>query len=177
MTSNQIEITPSVTVHVLLKAYPELEDVLISMAPLFKKLKNPLLRKSAARVATLEHIAAMGNIPLIEMLNTLRDLVGQSAVSTPVVEQVADQTSPPDWFSADKTVLSVDFDQLEDNNAMPIAVLLEKARGVNKGEIIELTTTFLPTPGIELMQSKGYSVWVQEAEDGLVRSYFLKNTD
>lgn len=177
MTSNQTEITPSITVHALLKAYPGLEDVLIGMAPLFKKLTNPLLRKSAARVATLEHIAAMGNIPLIEMLNMLREAVGQSAVSAPVIAQVADQTSPPDWFSADKIALSVNFNQLEDHNAMPIAVLLEKAGGVSIGKIIELTTTFLPTPGIELMESKGYSAWVQETGDGLVRSYFLKNTD
>ena len=37
-------------------AYPELEEVLIGLAPPFKKLKNPLLRKSVAKIATIKHI-------------------------------------------------------------------------------------------------------------------------
>lgn len=52
MSRDAIEITPSVTAHELLEAYPELEDVLIGIAPPFKKLKNPLLRKSVAKMAT-----------------------------------------------------------------------------------------------------------------------------
>jgi len=38
MSKNVIEINPSVTVHALLEAYPELEKVLIGIAPPFKKL-------------------------------------------------------------------------------------------------------------------------------------------
>ena len=37
---DSLEINPSVTVHALLEAYPELEDVLIGIAPPFKKLKK-----------------------------------------------------------------------------------------------------------------------------------------
>ena len=40
MSNNNPEIDPSITVHNLLEAYPELEDVLIDIAPPFKKLKN-----------------------------------------------------------------------------------------------------------------------------------------
>jgi hypothetical protein len=177
MKSDSIEITPSTTVHALLAAYPELEDVLIGIAPVFEKLKNPLMRRSAARVATLQHIAAIGNIPLVELLNKIRAAVGQSAVSHPIVEQVVESSGQPEWFSLDKVALSVDFNKLEGGNEMPITLLLNEAKGLNTGEIVELVTTFLPAPGIELMQSKGYSAWVQEDEGGLVRSYFLKNND
>ena len=52
----EIKIVPTVTVHELLEAYPELEDVLIGIAPPFKKLKNPILRKTVAKVATIKHI-------------------------------------------------------------------------------------------------------------------------
>jgi hypothetical protein len=37
--------------------------------------------------------------------------------------------------------------------------------------------TFLPAPGIEVLKSKGYSVWTQKERDDLIKSYFLKNTD
>jgi len=48
-----LDITPSITVHELLNAYPELEDVLIGIAPTFKKLKNPVLRRSSAKLLPL----------------------------------------------------------------------------------------------------------------------------
>ena len=62
--ANKIDINPSTKVNDLLNAYPELEETLIGIAPPFKKLKNPMLRKSVAKVATLKHISAVGGIPL-----------------------------------------------------------------------------------------------------------------
>ena len=53
-------ITSTTKVADLLKSYPELEDVLIAMAPPFKKLKNPVLRRSVAKLATLQQAAAVG---------------------------------------------------------------------------------------------------------------------
>jgi hypothetical protein len=111
MTKEYIDITPSTKVGDMLDNYPELEETLIGIAPPFKKLKNPFLRKTVAKVATLKHIASVGNVPL------------------------------------------------------------------NEGEIIELTTTFLPAPGIDRMKSMGYSVWTVKEEENLIKTYFLKNKD
>ena len=52
--SNDFPIEPVTKIAALLDHYPELEDVLIGMAPPFKKLKNPILRKSVAKVASLQ---------------------------------------------------------------------------------------------------------------------------
>lgn len=38
----------------LLDAYPALEPVLVAQAPAFARLRNPVLRRTVARVATLE---------------------------------------------------------------------------------------------------------------------------
>jgi hypothetical protein len=43
-------ILPTTKVGALLDRYPELEDILIGLAPPFKKLKNPLLRKGVAKI-------------------------------------------------------------------------------------------------------------------------------
>ena len=66
---------------------------------------------------------------------------------------------------------------MEDKDRMTLAIVLEEAKNVKKGEIIELVTSFLPAPGIDILKSKGYSVWTQKEGDDLIRSYFLKNTD
>jgi hypothetical protein len=176
MTQNKVEITPSVTVHNLLDAYPELEEVLIGVAPPFKKLKNPFLRKSVAKVATLKHVSSVGRVPLNELINTLREAVGQP-VSSDFYESDNYFTKQPDWFSADKISLSVDEDKLEDEDKMTLVAILEKAKTVKQDEIIELVTTFLPAPGIDIMKFKGYSVWTTKTDGDIIRSYFLKNTD
>jgi hypothetical protein len=54
MSKEHLEITPSTRFAEMLDNYPELEDTLIGIAPSFKKLKNPFLRKSVAKVATLK---------------------------------------------------------------------------------------------------------------------------
>ena len=64
MEHNGLDINPSVTVHELLEEFPQLEEVLIGIAPPFKKLKNPFLRKTIAKVATIKHISSVGGVPL-----------------------------------------------------------------------------------------------------------------
>ncbi len=176
MTSGNIEITPSTKVNDLLDVYPELEETLIGIAPPFKKLKNPMIRKSVARVATIKHISSVGNVPLNELINKLREAIGQPATND-FYEDENYFSNQPDWFSADKISLSVNEEKIEDKDKMTLVTILQEARNVKKGEIIELITTFLPAPGIDIMKSKGYSVWTVKEEDDLIKSYFLKNTD
>jgi len=51
----------------------------------------------------------------------------------------------------------------------------KRAKEIKKGEIIELVTSFLPAPGIDILKSKGYSVWSKKESDTVIKSYFLKN--
>ena len=176
MSHDNFEISPSVTVYDLLETYPELEDVLIGLAPPFKKLNNPLLRKSVAKVATLKHIAAVGGMPLDELIARIREAIGQPE-SADFYEEQNYFGQQPDWFSPDKIALSLNEDKVEDEDKMTLVIILHEAKKIKRGEIIELVTSFLPAPGIDILKSKGYSVWTRKESDDLIRSYFLKNTD
>jgi hypothetical protein len=176
MTKKNIDITPATIVNDLLDSYPELEDTLISIAPPFKKLKNPFLRKTIAKVATIKHISSVGSIPLNDLINQLRNAVGQSAADSSFEDENYFSTKP-EWFSNDKISLSIEEDKLDDKDKMTLTVILHEAGNIRKGNIIELITTFLPAPGIDILKSKGYSVWTKKEENGLVKSYFLKNKD
>ena len=174
MIQQKIDITPAVTVDALLKAYPELEEVLIGIAPPFKKLKNPILRRTIGKVATIKQIAAVGGISLDELISRLRKAVGQPEIA----ESFEDQKyygEQPGWFSQDKVVRSINEAKLEDKDKMALTIILKEAKTVQKGEIIELITSFLPAPGIDVLKSKGYSVWTRKENDIVVKSYFLKN--
>ena len=176
MLKTNIEINPSTKVYDLLNTYPELEETLIGIAPPFKKLRNPLLRKSIGKIATLKNISSVGNIPLNELINKIKKAVGQS-VSDENYEDEEYFGAKPDWFSADKISVSINEEKSENKDKMTIVAILKEARSVKKGGIIELITTFLPAPGIDTMKSKGYSVWTVKEEDNLIKSYFIKNTE
>ncbi|MCF6353783.1 MAG: DUF1858 domain-containing protein [Candidatus Polarisedimenticolaceae bacterium] len=176
MSQTKTDITPSLTVHALLEAYPELEDLLIGMAPPFKRLKNPILRKTVARVATIENIASVGGIPLDLLIGRLREAAGlpQSTNS------YSDQDyfgNPPKWFSADKIAFAVDEKKVSAKDGKSLVDIMLEAEQVSPGDIIELTTSFLPAPGIDIMKSKGYSAWSKKEGEDRVNSYFLKNSD
>jgi len=57
---NMLDITPETRLAALLEALPELEETLYGLSPAYKKLKNPVLRKTVGRVATDQHLAGRG---------------------------------------------------------------------------------------------------------------------
>lgn len=175
LTEKNLDITPSVKIYDLLETFPELEDVLIGIAPPFKKLKNPILRRSVAKVATLKHIASVANVPLTELINRLRKSVGQADIEA-IHDEVDYFQAQPDWYSAENVSVSIEEAALAGEDKLTLARVLTEAKNLKKGDIIELVTTFLPAPGIDILRSKGYSVWSVHKPDGVIKSYFLKNS-
>jgi uncharacterized protein DUF1858 len=168
-------ILPSTKVGALLDRYPELEEILIGLAPVFKKLRNPLLRKGVAKVASLKQAAAVGGVPVNDLVNKLRAAVGQEAIaSEDARESISYFSSEPEWFAASKIVISID-ERAADPNKMPIVSILQKAVHLQAGEMLELVTTFLPAPGIEIMKRKGLRVWSVQQGPELIRTYVSKS--
>ena len=75
-TKSDFRITPETKIAALLERYPELEKTLLEMAPEFKKLRNPVLKKTIAKVTSLRQASTIAKIPLADMINKLRSEVG-----------------------------------------------------------------------------------------------------
>jgi len=41
--------------------------------------------------------------------------------------------------------------------------------------VIELTTTFLPAPGIDVARKRGFRTWTVQEQDELFKSYFTRS--
>lgn len=67
----------STKLQALLKNYPYLLDVLVSLSPEYAKLKNPVLRQTLGRFATLEQVADQGKIPLSSLLARLEQEIAK----------------------------------------------------------------------------------------------------
>ena len=164
-------IVPSMKVAELLFAYPALEETLIEIAPPFRKLRNPILRRSVAKVATLRHAAAVAQMPTAELIDRLRAAAGQPLLPVPDRAQRSPPESDPTpaWFANSRVVAELREDSSEER--MPVLAVLEEARRLSAGEMVELRTSFLPAPGIDLIRSKGFRVWSRRAGARDVRTF------
>jgi hypothetical protein len=117
-------ITPQTTVAELLDTYPGLDDVLVEMAPPFAKLRNPVPRRTIARVTSLEKAASVANLPLRELISALRRAVGQPADDEGTVhaENPPEDSDdgPADWVDAARVVWTLDADELLNAGEQPI---------------------------------------------------------
>jgi hypothetical protein len=176
MSDKSLEIHPSTKVAQLLDAYPELEDVLIRMAPPFKKLKNPILRKSVAKVATLKQAAIAGGLDLSSMINQLREAIGQAPLDA--MEAISEEQylgTAPSWFDQSRVASSID-DRAGDSDEMAITRILTALRDLDARQVVELITTFLPAPGIDAARKKGLLTWSVRDEEKLYKTYFTRSS-
>lgn len=89
-------LTPKTTIHTLLSHYPGLLDFLADYHPEFKKLTNPVLRRTMGRMATMDTVAEMGNVPLNRLIGDIAVEIERQTGTRPPVADVADaQTIDP----------------------------------------------------------------------------------
>lgn len=66
-----MKINESTKINDLLKKYPFLEDFMPSISKEYRLLKNKLVRNTIGKIATLKRVAAIGKVPLEELLIAL----------------------------------------------------------------------------------------------------------
>ncbi|MBW6468753.1 MAG: DUF438 domain-containing protein [Coriobacteriia bacterium] len=75
-----MQITRETKVHDLLEAYPYLLDFLADLKPEFAKLRNPVLRNTVARVASLATVAEMGEMDAGDLLDAVKDEIARHEI-------------------------------------------------------------------------------------------------
>ncbi len=166
-----LTITPETKLHDLLEAWPRLEETLLAMSPQYAKLRNPVLRATIARIATLRQVAQVGQVPLAELINTLRSAVGQQGGT---FGESAGSDDRPAWFAAERIARRLDARPLLAAGEHPLNQVLREIQELPPQGIYELTTPFLPAPMLEAVGKKGFAVWSLQEEADLFRSYFCK---
>jgi len=172
----RFDITPDTRVGELLDVYPGLEETLVAMAPPFAKLRNPLLRKTVAKVTTLRQAAKVGGVPLADLINTLRKASGATDETFQESGQDASLVNieRPEWLQEARITRRLDARPLIEAGERPVGRIMPELERLGKGDIFELTTPFVPAPIIDMAKEKGFSVWHEEVVAELVRTYFRR---
>jgi len=80
-----MELTPKTKLFALIKEHPFLVDMLAGLNPLFAGLKNPVIRGTLGRTATLGKVAAMGGMPLPDLLAAIQQRIKETSGAEPEI--------------------------------------------------------------------------------------------
>lgn len=167
-----IIISPKTKVLQLIENWPQLEDVLIDYVPAFSKLKNPVLRKTVAKIATLQQAAAIGNVKVEDLINRLRKEVGQDLLGE--TGGVGYNTVKP-WWMDEKTVhKEMDAREMLAAGEHPVNQVMADLKQLPNAKIYKLLAPFLPAPLIDKASSMEIEHWVNEISEAEFEVYFYK---
>lgn len=166
----ELLITPKTKVAQLLDAYPQLEPILMEISPAFVKLRNPVLRATVARVATLQQAAQVGNVDVGAMINRLRGAVGQDPLE--VAGAAAYNTVRPEWFAEERISGTTEIASLLDRGEQPVHVVIGELQRLAPGSIHRVVAPFLPAPLLDKATGLGLEHWVAERGDAQTVVFF-----
>lgn len=171
--NEKLIITPRTKIDQLLTEYPKLESVLIETAPAFKKLKNPVLRKTVAKVATVSQAASIGDVKVEELVNKLRNEVGQGSFTGEDEHNRASiNYEKPEWFDESKISKELDVRKMLEAGEHPVHQVMSDLKGLKEDNIYQLIAPFLTVPLIEKAAGIGYKHWAYKAGEEEYHIYF-----
>ena len=167
-------ITPKTKIYDLLESWPELEDTLIASAPEFKKLKNPVLRKTIARITNIGQAAVIGGLNVEELVNKLRAAAGQDRIDLNEDGGKKYVTACPASYNKEAIVDTIDIREMLNRGEQPVHEVLAALKKLHQEEILEVIAPFIPAPLLDKSLSLEYKHWLEKKSEGEYRVYFTK---
>jgi hypothetical protein len=163
-----MEITSQSKLFDVLEAYPFLESQIINIAPPFQNLKNPVLRRTVGKIATLEKVAQVGGMDVTKLVNTLRRAVGQEEVGaeagSPLMIAIPRLESDPDWIAGEPQ-FTVNGTEMLQRGEVPLGRVNELLGQLEAGRYLLLATNFEPVPILDAMQKQSRKVFHKSHPD------------
>lgn len=172
MSKDKFNITPATKVAELLRHYPELEDSLMQFSPAFAALKNPVLRRTVAKVTSLQQAAKVGNADIVEMINCLREQAGLPKLEEGMhAGEGTHHASFSNMAPATPVTFTLDVRPIIDAGGHPKDEVLSQAQMLKPGECMEFIAPFPPVPLLDVLNKRGFKTTMLPAEAGVVRSF------
>lgn len=163
-----MEIHATTCVGPLLEAHPELEDVLLGLSPAFARLRNPVLRATLARFATLEHAAKVSGVPLPTLVGTLRRALGQGPGEAVAEAPSLVRDRLPDGFETARVVETLDVAAMLAQGTHPLAAVRRLLAEHPAGSIVRLRSPFEPAPLLDHAREEGWEAAVLREGEAFV---------
>lgn len=172
-------ITKDAKIGEIIKKYPHLVDVLIEYNPHFKLLKNPILRRTVAKLATVEKAAQVAGVSLRGLLKVLNEAVGYQLSlgelqSIPEIKRGPKDPPPEVKNARDEDIVKLDVRDMLRSGEEPFGMIMNAVKNLKDQQILLLEVLFEPGPLYDVMERKGYQNYTEKVSDEHFRVYFYK---
>ncbi len=168
-------ITPDSKLGELLERWPGLEDVLVQLSPHFRALRNPVLRRTVAKVATLRQVSSVSGVALGVLIERLRAGAGLPPVAL-ADERGGALSERPTWAAEDAVTRTHDARSGIEAGEHPLPRVMADLAALAEADVYQLLTPFVPAPLVDLARGKGFVSYSVREGDALVRTFFRRDT-
>lgn len=166
-------ITPDSRLGELLERWPALEAVLIELSPHFRALRNPVLRRTVARVATLRQVSSVSGVALGVLVERLR--AGAGLAPAPLADEGAPAPAErPPWADGAHATRTHDARAAIEAGEHPMPRVMADLASLGDGAVYALVTPFVPAPLVDLARGKGFESFSAVEGDDRVTTYFRR---
>lgn len=172
-------ITGRTKISQLLKYNKEAIDVIASINPHFRKLKNPVLRRLLAPRVNIADAARIGGITVVEFLQKLRQ--NGFEVDINVDDRDRDQASESKETKVKPNIMErsniveLDVRPILKGGVDPFKTIMDKLKELNDDQTLLVINSFEPVPLLNILKNKGYEYEVERPEPGVVHAYLKKS--
>jgi hypothetical protein len=165
-------IVPDSKLADVLERWPALEAVLLELSPHFHALRNPVLRRTVAKVATLRQVSVVSGVELGVLVTRLRTAAGLAPAPVAVDAAAAER---PGWADDRHVTRIRDARAAIEAGDHPLAQVMSDLGELADGEVYVLVTPFVPAPLVDLARGKGYAGFSVAEGDAQVRTFFRRD--
>ncbi len=180
-------ITEEDKIYDIIKKYPELKNVLISINPIYKRLSNPIMLNSVAKITAVKEAAKIGKIYTKQLLLELNEAIGKREEFINITKKtlfkaesnILDKTfgnnsenrTKPNWLKKFKSAKILDYTKTDEE---PFLKVTQLASTLTKNEGFILLQNFEPIPLINYLKSLGFEVFTNQKTENKYKIYFYK---
>jgi hypothetical protein len=161
-----ITVNAETKIGALLDAHPEMEQVLIGISPEFRRLQNPILRRTVAKVATLAQAARIAGIPTPDLVKSLRKALGYDTGEGCAHQAPETAEVEPAWAATAVPIETLDAEEIMGSGGTPVGLLSTRLAKLQPGQIVALKAPFYPAPLVDAIRTKGHDVCVKPLDNG-----------
>ncbi len=159
-------VTPDTRIGELLAAHPEIEDFLVGLSPRFAALKNPIMRRTVGRLATVTQAASIAGMPAPELVMALRRELGQEGSEVTVVPNDAPTAPRPEWVETTEPSVVLNADELMAKGETPVNAVRQRLGELAPGQVLLLEVSFKPEPLMQAMERQGFDLHAEPVPEG-----------
>jgi uncharacterized protein (DUF2249 family) len=160
----------------MLKEHPQALEVLLEASAHFRKLQNPILRKTLAPRVTIEQAAQIAGVNLSELLQRLNKKIG---ANMPIAE--APSVAPPAQRDAERPEIlnklqpvELDVRPILQGGTDPLKTILKTIEQLAPDQYLHLLNSFEPIPLYTVLGKRGFEHFT-EFIDGTFHVHFYRH--